>query len=568
MNKRDRQGVRTPANLEQKYDFGEFQKKQEQFNKSLGGKVERQESSINAFKKQVEDWFESVTKSIEKLWKSIDVISKKQTTNGVALSSLADSVESLIKWKKEVESEEPEPDDEPVPSELLVKAYANDFSFNGVTVDKTFDEIETAIQSDINVRVKARNNNGQYAFLYLASYIKGKAIEFIGWFDGVQIALRQWKAFLKGAFGSVITLSDATSDRLHGLVIYGKTTQNGTPTPDAPVPLVSPGDGGSLGVMAEGKNLLNVDFAEKTDRGVTFSPVGDGGVMLTGAVTSGYPFLSVGRVYLTAGVWYYPTLTGNVLENMGLRLINRTVDPAVNAISKAAAFSATVSGWYEFEITTNPGFDGTTTIYPMVEIGKSATEYEAYKGQSASFSTPNGLPGIRVDTGGNNVDTSGQQWLCDVVDLGTGDHVQNVGEWVFNGDENWKYSAPYFYLYGLNEIVPTSGANDYPPLMCDHYETKTANQVSSTASAYNQIGITHRASEVRINNHTADLSAFTAQLKASPIRVLYQLATPIRTPLSAEDLAAYAALHTYSPNTTIYNDGGAEMDVKYMAFYN
>jgi hypothetical protein len=188
--------------------------------------------------------------------------------------------------------------------------------------------------------------------------------------------------------------------------------------------------------------------------------------------------------------------------------------------------------------------------------------------QTMSLSTPNGLPGIPVASGGNYTDTSGLQWVCDWVDSGTGERVQNVGEWVFNGDENWKYSAPYFYLYGLNDIVPTSGANDYPPLMCDHYETKTANQVSSAASAYNQIGITHRASELRINNHTADLNAFKAQLKASPIRVLYQLNTPIRTPLSAEDLAAYAALHTYSPNTTIYNDGGAEMDVKYMAFYN
>ena len=566
MNKRDRQGVRTPANLEQKYDFGEFQKEQDAFNKSLGGKVERQDSSFKAFSKQVEEWISSVTQSIEKLWKSVNTISDKQTSTGSSLSSLADNVETLLKWKKEFDNKEPEAGGDPVPSELLVNAYANDFSFDGVTLDKSFDEIETAIQSDINVRVKARNNNGQYAFLYLASYIKGKAIEFIGWVDGVQIALRKWKAFLKGAFGSVITLSDATSDRLHGLVIYGKTTQNGTPTPDSPVPLVSPGDGGSLNVMVTGKNLLEVDFVEKTDRGVTFSPVGDGGVMLTGAVTQGYPFLSIGRVYLTEGVWYYPTLTGNVLEKSGFRLINRTVDPAVNAISKAAAFSATVSGWYEFEITTNPGFDGTTTIYPMVEIGENATEYEKYKGRTLALATPSGLPGIPVTSGGNFIDASGSQLVCDEVDFSRGVYVQRVGEWLFDGDENWKYSAPYFYLYGISDIVPTAGANDYPPLMCDHYETKTANQVSSAASAYNQIGITHRGSEVRVNNHTSDLSAFIASLKASPIRVLYQLATPVETPLSTEALAAYAALHTNSPITTIYNDGGADMDVKYLAF--
>lgn len=366
------------------------------------------------------------------------------------------------------------------------------------------------------------------------------------------------------AIGSVISLTNSLQRPLTGLRIFGRTTQNGTPTPTAPVPLVSPGDDGNLSVIVARKNLVDVNFAAKTDRGVTFTPADNGGVNLTGAVTQGYPFLSVGKVFLVEGVSYYASLSGNVLQKMGLRVIDRSVSPNITAAAAAAAFTAKATGWYDFEITTNPGFEGPTTIYPMIEAGKAVTEHEKYDGQSATFSTPNGLPGIPVASGGNNTDTSGLQWVSDVVDSGTGEHVQNVGEWVFNGTENWKYSAPYFYLYGLNEIVPTSGANDYPPLMCDHYETKTANQVSSSASAYNQIGITHRASEVRINNHTADLSAFTAQLKLSPIRVLYQLATPIRTPLSAEAMAAYAALHTNYPNTTIYNDGGAEMEVKYI----
>ena len=43
------------------------------------------------------------------------------------------------------------------------------------------------------------------------------------------------------------------------------------------------------------------------------------------------------------------------------------------------------------------------------------------------------------------------------------------------------------------------------------------------------------------------------------------LVTPIETPLSAEELAAYAAIHTNKPNTTIYNDAGAQMEVSYQA---
>ena len=51
----------------------------------------------------------------------------------------------------------------------------------------------------------------------------------------------------------------------------------------------------------------------------------------------------------------------------------------------------------------------------------------------------------------------------------------------------------------------------------------------------------------------------------NPILIKFALATPIETPLSAEELAAYAALYTNYPNTTIFNACGADMEVKYVA---
>ena len=57
--------------------------------------------------------------------------------------------------------------------------------------------------------------------------------------------------------GNPIAVDDAFSAPLCGLTVYGKSTQDGTPTPDAPVPIVSAGDGGSVAVKVTGKNLLN-----------------------------------------------------------------------------------------------------------------------------------------------------------------------------------------------------------------------------------------------------------------------------------------------------------------------
>ena len=57
-----------------------------------------------------------------------------------------------------------------------------------------------------------------------------------------------------------------------------------------------------------------------------------------------------------------------------------------------------------------------------------------------------------------------------------------------------------------------------------------------------------------------DLKAF---LSKNPITVYYASDVPIRNPLPPETIAAYKALHTYSPTPTVINDAGAGMSVGY-----
>lgn len=54
--------------------------------------------------------------------------------------------------------------------------------------------------------------------------------------------------------GNPISVDDAFPAPLCGLTVYGRSTQDGTPTPDAPVPIVSAGDGGSLTVKVTGSS--------------------------------------------------------------------------------------------------------------------------------------------------------------------------------------------------------------------------------------------------------------------------------------------------------------------------
>lgn len=77
--------------------------------------------------------------------------------------------------------------------------------------------------------------------------------------------------------GNPVSCNDAYSAPLCGLTVYGKSTQDGTPTPDNPVPIVSVGDGGTIlvtvGDGADGQQTITL----QTPNGLRGIPVASGG---------------------------------------------------------------------------------------------------------------------------------------------------------------------------------------------------------------------------------------------------------------------------------------------------
>lgn len=94
--------------------------------------------------------------------------------------------------------------------------------------------------------------------------------------DSVARSLAVGSAVIDSASGENITISDASNYNLMGLRIFGKTTQDGTPTPNAPVDLVSVGDSGSITVSVTGKNDAQ-SMTISTPNGLPGIPVTDGG---------------------------------------------------------------------------------------------------------------------------------------------------------------------------------------------------------------------------------------------------------------------------------------------------
>lgn len=91
-------------------------------------------------------------------------------------------------------------------------------------------------------------------------------------------ALKKRQNVLVGSeTGNPVSCNDAYSAPLCGLTVYGKSTQDGTPTPDNPVPIVSVGDGGTIlvtvGDGADGQQTITL----QTPNGLRGIPVASGG---------------------------------------------------------------------------------------------------------------------------------------------------------------------------------------------------------------------------------------------------------------------------------------------------
>ena len=206
--------------------------------------------------------------------------------------------------------------------------------------------------------------------------------------------------------------------------------------------------------------------------------------------------------------------------------------------------------------TTQNGTPTPDTPVELVSIGgvdsitvNVAGEYEE---QSISVVLPNDLSGIPVSNGGNYTDENGQQWICDEIDFARGVRIQRCfKETVLFGyqEDLDRYSALLSY-----EANTKCADGVGIPLLCETLEFHPSAGFGEDLPNGIRIATGSPLYAVALYNDVVLESA----------TVLYPIATPIETPLSATELAAYASLHTYRGNTTVSNDAGAWMAMEYV----
>lgn len=169
------------------------------------------------------------------------------------------------------------------------------------------------------------------------------------------------------------------------------------------------------------------------------------------------------------------------------------------------------------------------------------------------------IHGIPVTEGGNYTDEDGQQWVCDEVDLERGVYIKRLHQEIYDGstDERWNAATNYFYLIKESMPYPSkpSGA-----ALSTHFRHDSS---LSKASSFRLGGLYGPMFKFLTDVTTVD--SLRNWLSANPVVFLYELASYIEIPLTDDEIAAYKALKTNYPNTTIFNDQGAHMIVKYNA---
>ena len=187
----------------------------------------------------------------------------------------------------------------------------------------------------------------------------------------------------------------------------------------------------------------------------------------------------------------------------------------------------------------------------QLEVGDTANSYDSYKSQSMSIQTPNGLPGIPVESGGNFTDADGQQWVCDEVDFERGVYVQQVGKVIVDGTTlSFEVTPNNLYWNLPGDSAPHTAGNPSLTLI-----THFPSGVFRFNSGYDFMYTTPGLMSVYFKTIDA-LNQFCVKenSKGNPLTVYYDYDEPQETPLSDEELAAYAALMSYDGSTVISTD--------------
>lgn len=414
--------------------------------------------------------------------------------------------------------------------------------------------------------------------LFVVAFRNGINITLGGSMKGVAVKI---KVMDGDKFRIFLRLEEAFNGKVKAMISKTQPTASNyepytggkpSPSPEYPQEIESAGKSGKIGVTVTGTNLLPFEVGQKgngfeafadgvqidTDRNVDIYAVGRNNAN----VESGYDEFAL----MTAGKYYIYSDTRDVYLYVVVWRKGKNVVLGYSVGTNAAQIEIMDGDKFRIFLRTAAAFKGKVKAM-ITRTPMNATSYEPYKpAQTLIIPTPNGLPGVPTIDNGNYTDASGQQWLCDEVDLKRGVYVQNVAFAEFgkgitsltknSGVSSKNIVSAYFFS------IPRKRAKTRHTIMSNCL--RFVANVSSGNPAY--VISNESQTEAMYVSIPAELYENDDQmlnlLAEKKVKILYAT-YPTERPLSAEELEKYRSLRTYSPTTTVINDAGAGMSVGY-----
>ena len=350
------------------------------------------------------------------------------------------------------------------------------------------------------------------------------------------------------------------------------TGGNPSPSPSYPQEIENAGMDGEIGVTVTGANLLPFEVGQKgngfevfadgvqvdVDRETDIYAVGQN----NSNVESGYDEFAL----MTAGKYYIYSGTQDVYLYVVVWRKGKNVVLGYSVGTNAAQIEIMDGDKFRIFLRTAAAFKGKVKAM-ITRTPMNATSYEPYKpAQTLIIPTPNGLPGVPTIDNGNYTDASGQQWLCDEVDLKRGVYVQNVAFAEFgkgitsltknSGVSSKNIVSAYFFS------IPRKRAKTRHTIMSNclrFVANASSGNPAYVISNESQTEAMYVSIPAELYENDDQMLNLLAEKK---VKILYAT-YPTERPLSTEELEKYRSLRTYSPTTTVINDAEAGMSVGY-----
>lgn len=343
------------------------------------------------------------------------------------------------------------------------------------------------------------------------------------------------------------------------VVVYGKSVQDGTPTPDAPVEIQSVEN---PKVKACGKNL--VDIKEALDYwGCTYTEE-NGVYTITGfgnAYGNPFIFTNTAAIHTLSAIqtstnvvngrisFAYVDESGNITRNAELYTDGTSITSWANVNAIYLNHSSTSGGWSR------------TIENLQVELGNTATDYEPYTANTATLSD------IVLRSAGEAKDRvfkdSDGVWKVE----------RKVYEEIFDGSETWhtwgvnaytEGNTGFFcYFRSAGKIEPTIARviTNILPFNSDAWGGRTVGIcVNDSRNPYISVAFSNEWLDDVSTNNNAVLSfkSFLAETNLKVIGVRYN---PIIETLPDSTQAELNALTTYNPVTNVIASDGVTPDI-------